>query len=381
MRAKAESGWYPGNHPPLGYMHQFPKDENGKDRKRGSTIALDPLRVALVRREFELRAAGLSVEAIREQVIKEDLVTPSKVKAYSKNGINCRLQQKFYRGYFVWQGVEYKGKHDLIIPKAILDKVDERLGKRGGRPRPYGADGLFSNWIHCAHPDCGRSIVREPARKKIKATGEVKEFTYYRCTNSRGIHESMRGMYCAEHDLMNQFGNAVAKVTISKTMAERIANALNTIGDEANAVTRNEIAEFQKALDAIDERRDKLFDMFANGAIAEDEYRRQSDRLNQDRKHFTKLLGETQLKINDGWRLSAKLVLELATNAKSVWKKGTPEEKVEYLKKVCWNPIMEGAKLRYDLRKPFAILCEMQENVEWRTLAVELRNSLFDFVA
>lgn len=95
MRKKASDGWYPGNHPPLGYIHQKQVDAYGKIQKRGTIIVPDPdpRRRRQVQREFELRAQGLSIELIREKVIAEGLVERLKIPQYSKHGIESRLKK------------------------------------------------------------------------------------------------------------------------------------------------------------------------------------------------------------------------------------------------------------------------------------------------
>lgn len=59
--------------------------------------------------------------------------------------------------------------------------------------------------------------------------------------------------------------------------------------------------------------------------------------------------------------------MELAKEAKELWKKGSMTERLEILKRVCWNPILDGVNLRYGLRKPFATIAEMSEKQDWRT--------------
>ncbi|MBK7844488.1 MAG: recombinase family protein [Bdellovibrionales bacterium] len=258
MRRKAEEGWFPNNHAPLGYIHSFPIDENGRAKKRGSTIVKNPNKNAVkqVQREFELCAQGYSVASIRELIIEAGFVPPSKVKTYSKHGIEARLKNKFYRGSFDWQGIEYKGKHELIIPKPILDAVDERFGHKRVHRRASVEKGIFSGgWIRCGHPECGLQIVCEHTKKKIKETGEKKEFKYYRCSNSRGVHESLKGMYTTEEDLMKAFEPALDRISITAQRAQEIADALNETDRIAKEAIAAEMNGYRKALEDLHKRR------------------------------------------------------------------------------------------------------------------------------
>jgi hypothetical protein len=73
---------------------------------------------------------------------------------------------------------------------------------------------------------------------------------------------------------------------------------------------------------------------------------------------------------------TAKTVLELATSAKSLWIDRSAYERREFLNKVLSNPILDGLTVRYELKKPFAVLMKMNENKEWCPLVDELRTEI-----
>jgi hypothetical protein len=63
---------------------------------------------------------------------------------------------------------------------------------------------------------------------------------------------------------------------------------------------------------------------------------------------------------------TTKIVFEIATNATSLWKSRSVEEGLTFVKTVCSNQTLEGQTLRYELKKPFAVLKEKKASVEWR---------------
>lgn len=367
MRKKAQEGWFPGNKPPLGYMNQRLRDSSGRELKRGTIIVPDSndRAVKLVRREFELRATGLTLEQIRAQIIEEGLVEPSKSRTYSKHGIEARLKNKFYWGSFVWQGVEYEGRHEVIINKRVLDLVKESFGIKGSKRRTQEQQGIFSGgWLRCGNSSCSLQIVYDPKKKKIKSTRETKEFAYYRCSNSRRLHRNLK--YTSEAMIWEQFSAVVDSIHLSEELAQRISDSLNDLNERAKAAVRRDIRNYESTLDDLDRKRDKLFDFFVNKTISEEDFRRQSSRIQDERRHYTKLLEESQLAISDAWKVTAQKVFELAINARSIWNSGTTDERLEYLKRVCSNPVLDASSVRYDLRKPFATIAEMKEIPEWR---------------
>lgn len=61
---------------------------------------------------------------------------------------------------------------------------------------------------------------------------------------------------------------------------------------------------------------------------------------------------------------SVKSILELATSAKSLWIRKSAQERKEFLNMILSNPILDGVNVRYELKKPFAVLVKMLENPE-----------------
>jgi DNA invertase Pin-like site-specific DNA recombinase len=198
MREKAGQGWYPSNHLPLGYTLQKARDEFGKELKRGSIVVRDPdeKRVRWVKMEFELRAKGFSFEAIRKAVIDADLLPLAKVKEYRVSAIEKRVKNPFYEGRFFWQGVEYKGKHELIITPSIFAAA-QRKNLRGFKPRILSGEGGFfaGGWLHCG--ECGCQIVYDPKTKVLITSGKRVTFHYYHST--RHEHRREKNLGTARH--------------------------------------------------------------------------------------------------------------------------------------------------------------------------------------
>lgn len=148
MQKKAEMGWYPSNRPPLGYRTQRELDEFGRERAKGfSYTIIDPIQenVDVVKMEFELRAAGLFLDGIREQVIKAGMVPERMKEGYTRSAIEARLKNIFYEGKFIWNGVVYEGKHPLFIAPDILRRVRNSFENRVSKRAPI--EGALSNFM------------------------------------------------------------------------------------------------------------------------------------------------------------------------------------------------------------------------------------------
>ncbi len=90
--------------------------------------------------------------------------------------------------------------------------------------------------------------------------------------------------------------------------------------------------------------------------------------MRSERKRFSHQLEEAQVQITDAGIETAKTTIELAKSAKTLWNDATVEERMQILKRVLSNPVLDGPTLRYDLKNSVAALAEMATQREWRPL-------------
>lgn len=263
MTAKAEAGWFPNNHVPLGYVHKKIENENGGESKRGTIIVRDPNQknVNWVQREFELRAQGYTLEQIKEIVLNENLVPQHRIADYRASTIEKRMKNPFYRGHVRWKGEIYKGKHEIIIPKHILQKIDGVGTKPYTRRFTAEVGILAGGWMKCADPACRCNIVYDPKTKTNKSTGQTKTFKYYHCTNGRKIHATMNGMNVIEELIWSQLQSALDAITVSEERAAEIAEELNVLEREAKGGASETIQKLEAERADLDSRMNKLVDM------------------------------------------------------------------------------------------------------------------------
>ncbi len=294
MEAKAATGWYPSSHPPLGYICEKARDiETGRIKNRGGTISVDvnANNIKVVRREFELRANGLSYEEIKKTIISEGLVTGKKVFSYRKGTIEKRLNNPFYRGKFLWKGKLYQGNHEIIINKEWLDKVDSLSGKWGFKKRHFGNEymTLADGWMKCT---CGCRVIYDPKQKTNKTTGDIKTYHYYRCTNGKNAHEKLVNINAPK--IWEQFGELIDKVSISEEFAKDIADALNATEKKAHKATEIQMADFKANLKQLEDHENKLFDLRIQGNINQEDFNKQLARIRTNRDGLTDQLETLQ---------------------------------------------------------------------------------------
>lgn len=368
-KEKAESGWWPGCRPPDGYIQQKLKDSRGFERQRGSIIVPDLNKqvVKRVQREFEIRAETPtpSLKEIRDRIIAEGLVPTDQIKKYHASVVEKHLKNIFYDCRFEWSGVEYDGKHERIISSELFWRVQETFGKKNNfRKNP---DALFGHgYMRCADPACGCSIIFDPKVKKIKATGEVKTYRYYRCSNGKKVHLSQKGLSITEESIMNQFGKAVSEISIQQDFRDELMKAVNETLHKTRRAVKDDLDRYEAALVELEQRGDLAYDHFVSGTIDQETYNRQRNLSKEKRLEYAALMKQAQLKINEVAGETIESIIELATNAESLWIHMTTQERRELLDKLLSNRWLNGVTVEYEIIKPLRILSEMKGNQKWR---------------
>jgi hypothetical protein len=362
QRTKAEQGWFPGNKPPLGYVTQKQRDSEGRELKRGTIIVRDPneKKVRQVQREFELRAKGFSAQQIRDLIIQEGFISPLEITKYYRAAIEHRLRNKFYSGRFDWQNLEYKGNHELIIQSDILERVQGSVGKGSYQKKGPGIFG--GGFLKCE--SCGCHVVYDPKTKVILASGERKTFHYYHCTNGKRAHASIKNVN--ETKLWDWFSVALDEITIDEVLAEKISNALNESYFEIKRARKLEIERYRGVLASLEAKEDGAYADMQSGLLDEVMYRRQIAKVRAERKRYTDLLEKSSEELDERALESAQSTLELAKDAKALWLSRSAEERLDFLKLILSNPRLDAECVRYDLRKPWSTLKEMNASNEWR---------------
>ncbi len=171
LRAKLRNGEYP-SHAPFGYLNDV----------RTKTIIIDKTYSVLVKQAFELYARGDKKMADISVFLKENGAITKGGKTFKDDKVKWILQNPFYYGHFLYCGELYEGKHEPIISKALYDKVQAVIAKRGKVHKQY-LPKVFCGLLKC---ECGMSITASKIIKKQK-NGNRHEYIYYHCSHKSKV--------------------------------------------------------------------------------------------------------------------------------------------------------------------------------------------------
>lgn len=200
--------------------------------KEKIAVCLDQERLHLVFKIFEMYASGnYSYASIREEVTRQGLRT-LEGNILSKSNIENVIKDSFYCGIAVSKKYgPYTHKYPRLITRELFDKCQEiREGRYRKLQKFLSKEFVFKGLLTCRN--CGCSMTPE-----IKTKPSGLTFTYYSCTNAKGICQRI---YVPEKTLLKPIYSVLDRF---ESITEE---AQNELVEELRKDTEAEVA-FHKA--------------------------------------------------------------------------------------------------------------------------------------
>ncbi|QQS22101.1 recombinase family protein [Candidatus Saccharibacteria bacterium] len=281
LRQKVRDGHYPSI-VPFGYYNDV----------RTKTVARNKKTAPLVRRCFELYAKGdktcgdiadfLFANGVATKGRRKTKNDPKSAggKRWHETKVKHMLSNIFYYGHFRYAGEVYEGKHTLIVDKALFDRVQavllrrSRAQKRATSPQP------LTMLFRCANCDC---FVTGSHKIKRQKNGNVHEYTYYRCTH-KSKKVTCREPELREYALASQLVPIARSFAMPKDMGAFMLAKLDQDAQVVQADSARLIATHRARLDELAGKSQRLFDVYMDGDIEQDEYRERRAEIMSEKK-------------------------------------------------------------------------------------------------
>lgn len=338
-REKAEQGGYPAK-APLGY----------RNNTQTGQVEVDPATAPYVQRMFTLAAqGGYSFKQIRSLIVADGLVYHSPKVKFALSHVKRILQNPFYTGSFLWNGILYKGRYEPLISSCLFEQTQAAMSNRQ-KPKYRKQTFAFGGLLVCGQ--CGCLVTTE--RKKGR-------YVYYHCTKSKTACDEI---YYREEDLAPQFDAIVQRIAIGPEMRDWLIQALKESHQDETAYHQETSQRLQEALSRVKSRMDQMYLDKLDGKVSERfwveksrEWEAERDRtIDQIRSHQE----ADRRYYDDGIRL-----LELASRAYELYAKQSAEQKNKFLRIMLSNCTLKDGSLQPTYKKPFDILARGVESRNW----------------
>jgi DNA invertase Pin-like site-specific DNA recombinase len=368
LRQKLEMGWRPGVSP-IGYLN------NLADSKGTRTIVPDPERFVLVRKMWELMLTGAYSPPRILQIATEEwgLRTVERRRIggspLSYSGIYRLFTNPFYYGAFEYGGRLHPGSHEPMITEGEFWQVQKLLG-RGGRPRPKTRkDFAYTGLMRCG--ECGCMITAEEKTKRIKATGELRFYTYYHCTKKK------RHLKCAQRcievkELERQMEAALMPLSISEEFLNWALKYLKEMHEQERAEDRSRGENVEKAHQGAGKQLDELLDVRLRGLIDDEEFERKRSALLREKNGLKSQMDDPEAKAAQRLELAMRTCC-FAHDLMNRFENGSIEEKKIILEKVGSNRLLRDRSLTFEPVAPFSCFAKSSESSNWRSAIEDVR--------
>jgi site-specific DNA recombinase len=334
MREKAEQGIFPGR-ASIGYRNN--------SLTRG--IDVDPVRAPVVQKIFELYASGNHTLVSLRKVVLNELST-----RLSRAYLETILKNRFYLGYFVWQGIEYKGTHTPLISGDLFARAQHAFTRRN-KPKYRKHQFAFASFLTCAHDGC--TVTSELQKGK---------YIYYRCSQGRG---KCSLPYMREQDVSERLGELLKGIYVPETIAQSIVGSLQADSARAESDRQQRISGIQQRLAALRSRMDQLYEDKLDGKIDEAFWTRKMNESREQERTLESELSRLGVQLTAESVLTVQKLFELAQTAHSLYLTRNAAERGQLLKSVLLNCSTDGVSLCPTYRTPFNLIFERAKTENW----------------
>lgn len=342
---KLRQGWLPTT-PPIGY-----KTIGEKGHK---IHVIDPEVAPFIKRAFEMYASGnYSMEALRQELYKEGFRTRSG-KMPAKSVIEKLLNEVFYYGAIMWNGVLYpNGKQEPIVSKELFDKTKE-VRQRHIAPAYSKHNFQFKKMMKCG--ECGGTITAELQKGTV----------YYHCSHYK---ECTQKPYTPENEIEEQL-LGVFKFFENITSEEAEAIKLKIKEDHSQEIEYKETAlrTLNTRYTQLQSRLDILYNDRLDQKITTEAWDKKQAEINEEQSAIQDQISRiknVETKYFEIWLN----ILDLAHRAREIYEKRTPLERRLLLSHIFSNLTLKDDRVLHTLTKPLEVLAKrVQEKIDTQNI-------------
>lgn len=339
-----DNGYF--QNPPYGYKNITLPDGT-------KNVEIDPEQASFVVKIFNLYAQGNnSFYTVASKMRQQGFTKTSRGKSISVRTVELILKNPFYMGMMLVKKQRYPHKYPPLISEFLFNTVQGIINNHHKAPVQYaGKPILLRGLISCMN--CGSTV-----------SGDIKKqkYVYYSCHNSKRICTKK---WVKEEILLETLLSYIDNIQLNDEQINEIVDYIES--DQIQQQEAIQLSQYQlnQKLNLTQERISKLIDMHIDGKIDAqiyhyklEEYKREQQSLILEIKSYN-MCNKAEL-------IAAKDILDLAKNAKEIFMSSKFDEKQQLLGFFFSNLRLNHETLDVELREPFNLMANAQDQHEWR---------------
>ena len=358
LKLKAQNGWMPGR-APLGYI-------SNQGEKGFKEIIPNPELFHLVRKMWDLLLTGnhtvpqiLNI-ANNKWGFRVPVKRSKSGSPLGRSSLYNIFTNPFYYGMFIFQGIEYKGKHKPMITSREFELAQRLLGRRD-KPQSKKHNFTFIGSFRCAR--CGSMITGEEKRKFIKSTGRQKSYTYYHCSLGKNRNCSRKSV--TETQLETQISDLLSGVTIPEGYLQWIFKYYEYVNGKESKKDDVQRKLTNQAISQIDTKLENLTNLMISpenvnhGLLSISDFSKRQKELLKSRRQLESQLEESSSHSKDELELT-KETFEFALYARIWFQKGDANRKRTIIRKIFSNRLISDQKVLMTAKNHFESISKLQ---------------------
>ncbi len=313
MIQKARQGGWP-EMAPIGYKNV----QTPVSGRLIRTVEVDEERAPYITEAFKLYATGnYSLLELQEVLTKMGLRsrpnTKHPSKPISKSNLANILQNKFYTGIVVWDGMETKGVHTPLISKDIFDRVQEvikihnQAGERKRKHPHYLRGTLF----------CGECSSR------MSSLLAKNRYLYFYCIGQKR-HNGCQQKYIEISDLEKAIEDFYKKIQLPKEWVEKLVAEFEKEMLEKESTAIAEQRFLTRKMTQLSDQKYKVLEAYYNNAISMDMLKTEQKRISDEMANFENRLDLITNRLEESSKV-IELALKMAANCHLAYQKANPK--------------------------------------------------------
>lgn len=262
--------------------------------KETNSLDIVPAEATLVKKIYELYLRGKSISKLRDYLNDNNLRVNKDVK-WSHRTVSFTLTNPVYCGKIRYEGKLYDGLHEAIITQELFDKTQKVLAERRMdakklNPRPFQAKYMLSGIIRCGY--CGSpmsSLLGMPRKDGTRTKRYQCVNRFPRKTKPTTVYNDNKkcdsGYYYMQ-DLENIVLNKISLMQMDKANIDEIFDEKSDFDIEKAKIS---IAKIENKIN-------KLNDLYINDLISLDLLKKQSNNLLKEKKIIENEMAEEKVK-------------------------------------------------------------------------------------
>lgn len=355
---------FPG-HAPIGYKNIDTGIPRPNSRRNVRDIIPDATRRALIVKGFELRATGMSYEAVTERLQKAGLTSTIKGQPILKCQVEKFLKNPFYAGRMRFNGRVYPHRYEPLIPMWLWRKVQEVRERRAVSRTKYASkEHLYRDFLWCSV--CGKTVSTDGPKKD--------KYSYLKCTEFGHPH----GAKWVNEDIINaQVANLALKpLIVPPERIPELLKDLEALDAQDSQYHKRRLRELEAEHRRLDEEIKGMFRERHTFSIRADLFSELVEEKGVRQGEITQEIAAIKSSADAAAFLpTASKLVALCTKAPELFLSPylSIADKQQLLQMPLSNLAWDGKNINFRYKKTYAAIAACQKDNSWCQLAVKFR--------